>query len=60
MPKYTNYTEGFKGTIDHIFFNEKLTLLSILDVVDEKICKKEKALPSTLLPSDHIRLEATF
>ena len=32
MPKFTNYTEKFNGTLDHIFFNKnKLDVVQLLD-----------------------------
>ena len=32
MPLYTNYTFNFKATLDHIFYNDKAKLLSLLEV----------------------------
>ena len=61
MPPYTNYTVNFKGTLDHIFYNEEaLTLLQLLDIPTESELIKDKAIPSLKYPSDHLRIEAQF
>jgi mRNA deadenylase 3'-5' endonuclease subunit Ccr4 len=60
QPLYTNYTETFKGTLDHLLHNECLLPLEMLEIPEEMKLKKEVALPSTLFPSDHVRIEATF
>ena len=61
MPKYTNYTANFQGTLDHLFFNtDRLTVTHLLDIPDEREVKRETAIPSTLFPSDHLRIEAVF
>ena len=61
MPKFTNYTESFNGTLDHLFYNKDLLdVVSLLDIPDEHDVTREKGLPSTLFPSDHVRIEAVF
>mmetsp|Transcript_32842 Transcript_32842/g.42183 ORF Transcript_32842/g.42183 Transcript_32842/m.42183 type:complete len:463 (+) Transcript_32842:18-1406(+) len=67
-PFYTNYTHEFKGHIDHIFYSNakaadisnRLRLLQILDGYSEEVLSQFIALPSKLLPSDHIPLVAIF
>lgn len=60
-PEYTNYTEGFNGCLDYIFYDK--SNLKVLDVVpfpthNEVI--QYKALPSKVFPSDHIALVCTL
>ena len=43
-----------------IFYNEAVKLLETLDIPEDYLLFKEKALPNTLLPSDHVRLQARF
>ena len=60
-PKYTNYCVDFKGTLDHILYNKsKLEVIEFLEMPDESLIPQEGALPSTLFPSDHLRIEAKF
>jgi CCR4-NOT transcription complex subunit 6 len=48
------------GCIDHIFYNQGVTLHETLDIPLDSELLKEVALPNTLFPSDHIRLQARF
>lgn len=58
---FTNYTEGFKGTLDYIWYSsESLAVLAISQVDDESQLTQETALPSSTRPSDHLSLVATF
>jgi mRNA deadenylase 3'-5' endonuclease subunit Ccr4 len=57
-PKWTNYTVGFKGTIDHIFVSPNVTINKILDIPTDKELQSEVALPNSKFPSDHIRIAA--
>jgi len=64
---YTNYTADFKGTIDYVFFSKdefeghkKLEVSAVLDGYQESILNKYVALPSRILPSDHISLQVRF
>ena len=60
-PQYTNYCIDFKGTLDHILYNKThLEVLELLDMPSDELIKREVALPSTLFPSDHMRIEAKF
>lgn len=60
-PKFTNYSVDFKGTLDHILYNKaKLEVLEFLELPADELIMKETALPSTLFPSDHLRIEAKF
>ena len=61
MPRYTNYTSQFQGTLDHIFFSKDcLEVKQLLEIPEANQLIREKALPSTIFPSDHVRIEATF
>jgi mRNA deadenylase 3'-5' endonuclease subunit Ccr4 len=67
FPKYTKITgpnesskTGFMATTDHIFHNQSVTLYQTLDIPEDSLLFKEKALPNSLFPSDHIRLQAKY
>ena len=59
-PHYTNYTEYFKNTIDYIFHSENLKLKKLLILPDKKVLSSEGFLPSSIHPSDHIKLFCEF
>ena len=54
---YTHYTLGFKGNIDYVFFESESFEFERDKPIprNEKIIKN-KAMPSRVLPSDHIAL----
>lgn len=59
MPKFTNYTQDFHGTLDHILYNsDRLEATLLLEIPEINDVRREIGLPSTLYPSDHIRIEA--
>jgi mRNA deadenylase 3'-5' endonuclease subunit Ccr4 len=65
-PHFTNYTQGFNGTLDYIFIGqakrtesgqpEHLRLRATLDTISETAAKEFVALPSFKYSSDHIAL----
>ncbi|XP_054716022.1 2',5'-phosphodiesterase 12-like [Uloborus diversus] len=60
-PTYTNYTEGFVGCLDYIFYDK--TCLSLCEVVPfptHAQVTEHKALPSIVFPSDHLALVCTL
>ena len=62
MPAFTNYTNHFHGTLDHLFYNkDQLKLTHLLEMPDQRAVMQEKrGLPSSLFSSDHLRIEAVF
>lgn len=56
-PRYTNYAETFKETLDYIFYNDKIKLIGVLEEVD--LSHKVK-IPDDEYPSDHLLLMAIF
>lgn len=47
MPVFTNYTEKFYGTLDHLFFNkEKLKVLQLLETPSIEDVVRDRTLPS--------------
>ena len=61
MPKYTHVKTSFQGTLDHLFYNDDmLEVVELLDIPNEEMIRREKAIPSTMFPSDHFRIEAVF
>jgi len=61
----TQYCRDLQGFFDHIMFacdktSEQLELLEVLEIPDSEVLAEEVALPSTIFPSDHVRVEATF
>jgi len=62
-PKFTNYTEGFKGTIDYIFATCDDVYCSGVYLIppEESLSKHTRtALPNPQFPSDHLGLCADF
>lgn len=60
-PKFTNYTVGFSGCLDYIYYqSDKLKLLQAVPLPTEDEVKAHTALPSPLFPSDHVALIADF
>lgn len=62
-PKFTNYTEGFKGTIDYIFATCDDMYCSAAYLIPNKdaLSKYTKTpLPNPQFPSDHLGLCADF
>lgn len=60
-PQYTNYTQGFSGCLDYIFYDK--SLLKVTQVVPfptHEQVTKYVALPSQSFPSDHIALVSTL
>lgn len=57
FPPFTNYTGGFKGTLDYIFADQKyLEVESVLPLPSEDELSPHLALPSVVMPSDHLAL----
>uniref|UniRef100_A0A2C9JMN6 2',5'-phosphodiesterase 12 n=1 Tax=Biomphalaria glabrata TaxID=6526 RepID=A0A2C9JMN6_BIOGL len=55
VPPYTNFTRGFKETLDYIFFDsDKLEVTRVIPMPDHQDVTAHKALPSVVFPSDHI------
>ena len=52
-PKYTNYTNDFKGTTDYIFVNSKINVLGALEELNKDNLLKLKSIPNDKYPSDH-------
>ncbi|XP_055949208.1 2',5'-phosphodiesterase 12-like [Argiope bruennichi] len=60
-PTYTNYTEGFVGCLDYIFYNKAhLEVKEVVPLPDHEQVIKYKALPNKVFPSDHIALVCTL
>ena len=57
IPEYTNFTAGFVGTLDHIFIDSaKLKTAQIIPMPKHEELTQFVALPSVVMPSDHIAL----
>lgn len=60
-PEFTNFTPGFKGTLDYIWFTpSSLTAVRSKPLMSEAEAAKETALPSTVCPSDHLPLHSVL
>ncbi|XP_050307010.1 2',5'-phosphodiesterase 12-like [Anthonomus grandis grandis] len=56
-PKYTNYTEEYKGCLDYIFIEKlKLTVSRVIHVPTEEELEQYVGLPNEVYPSDHLAL----
>ena len=61
MPAFTHYKVQFQGTLDHLFYSaDQLEVTQLLEIPKSDTLKREKAIPSTMFPSDHFRIEAIF
>ncbi|KAI5789427.1 Endonuclease/exonuclease/phosphatase [Pyronema domesticum] len=59
--KFTNYTPGFTGVIDYIWYTaNSLTVTGLLGNVDEKYLSTVPGFPNAHFPSDHILLQSEF
>jgi len=72
-PRFTNFTEQvtlfnevlnvkFQGTLDYILYSEdpRLAVSMLLALPAEELITAERALPSSIFPSDHLPIMATF
>jgi CCR4-NOT transcription complex subunit 6 len=58
---FTNYTPGFIGMIDHIWYStHALEVTALLGPVDSEYMKRVPGFPNYHFPSDHISLLAEF
>ncbi|KAK8737191.1 hypothetical protein OTU49_004376 [Cherax quadricarinatus] len=58
-PPYTNYTTGFYGCLDYIFYQtDKFTIKQVIPMPSHEEVTQHVALPSITFPSDHIPLIA--
>ncbi|KAI1000810.1 CCR4-Not complex 3'-5'-exoribonuclease subunit [Podosphaera aphanis] len=58
---FTNYTPGFRGVIDHIWYSTNaLENISLLGQVDPEYMKTVPGFPNHHYPSDHLSLMAEF
>lgn len=61
-PLFTNYTKGFKGTLDHIMYSDRFSLLELRAVPSMNEFRKFGILecPNRVFPSDHLPIAAVF
>lgn len=58
-PKYTNFTEGFKDCLDYIFYEtNKFNVIQVVPLPSLEELTAHTAIPSVLVPSDHVALVA--
>ncbi|KAI9728337.1 MAG: Glucose-repressible alcohol dehydrogenase transcriptional effector [Chrysothrix sp. TS-e1954] len=58
---FTNYTPGFVGVIDYIWYTTNtLNVTQLLGEVDEEYLKRVPGFPNVHFPSDHLALLANF
>jgi CCR4-NOT transcription complex subunit 6 len=58
---FTNYTPGFQGIIDHIWYSTNtLEVTSLLSGVDQEYIRRVPGFPNYHFPSDHLSLLAEF
>jgi CCR4-NOT transcription complex subunit 6 len=60
-PKFTNYTPGFVGVLDYIFYSaNSLSVLGLLGNVDPQYLERVPGFPNYHFPSDHLALMTEF
>ncbi|KAA1096968.1 Glucose-repressible alcohol dehydrogenase transcriptional effector [Puccinia graminis f. sp. tritici] len=58
---FTNYTPGFKGVIDYIWYStESLQVIGLLGKIDDAYLKKVVGFPNAHFASDHVPVLAEF
>lgn len=58
---FTNYTPGYKGVIDYIWYTaNSLSVTNLLGPVDAEYLKSVVGFPNAHYPSDHIPIQAEF
>lgn len=58
-PKYTNYTVAFKACLDYIFYEKyNFKVTQVIPLISEEELSTHVAIPSVIIPSDHISLIA--
>ncbi|KAK4047702.1 Glucose-repressible alcohol dehydrogenase transcriptional effector [Microbotryomycetes sp. JL201] len=55
---FTNFTPGFQGVIDYLFYSNSLSVTGLLGPVDADYLKTVVGFPNAHWPSDHISLLA--
>ncbi|XP_064117001.1 2',5'-phosphodiesterase 12-like isoform X2 [Macrobrachium nipponense] len=59
LPPYTNYTVGFYGCLDYIFYQtDKFIVKKVIPMPTHEEVTEHTALPSITFPSDHIAIIA--
>ena len=63
-PPWTNYRHDFKATLDYIYYvphnTEVLRILKLPEVKDNMVKNDVDDMPSSLFPSDHVRIQVEF
>jgi len=55
LPAYTNFTPGFNGHLDYIYYDlDRLEVTQVIPVPDHKDVELHTGIPSISFPSDHI------
>ncbi|PSN55444.1 hypothetical protein C0J52_05705 [Blattella germanica] len=58
-PEFTNYTAGFAGCLDYIFYqHDQLQTIQVVPLPSIEELQQHTALPSVVFPSDHVALIA--
>lgn len=58
-PEFTNFTEGFAGCLDYIFYqHDQLDVAQVVPLPSTEELQQHVALPSVVFPSDHVALVA--
>jgi CCR4-NOT transcription complex subunit 6 len=61
-PEFTNYTMGFRGTLDYIWFDQTMLRCAAVATIPtvDALTRAGDALPNPQYPSDHTMLIADF
>jgi len=58
---FTNYTPGFTGVLDYIFYSTNaLEVTGLLGKVDQNYLERVPGFPNVHYPSDHLALQSEF
>lgn len=57
VPKYTNFTDGFKDCLDWIYYDtNKFSVEQMIPLPSDEELQEHIAIPSVVFPSDHVAL----
>lgn len=61
-PRWTNFVHDFKETLDYLFYGptSRVVPIQVLDIPSEAALTAEDVIPSSVYPSDHLPVSATF
>jgi len=57
-PKFTNWVNNFRATLDYVMVDECFQVCRVLPPISEDDIRPHHGLPSVMYPSDHLAIAA--